>query len=88
MLSDVPAAGAASAKDDALPTVTIEPTAAGWRIVRESGREGAFATVEDAQRVALGRAPACELIIHDAYHRVVRRELVDVARPRPQRSHD
>lgn len=92
MLSDLP--GAAGSGSEArvpasapperpppreLPTVTIEPTPAGWRIVRGPGGECAFATVEDAARAALGGVPACELIVHDAYHRVVRRELVGVA---------
>jgi hypothetical protein len=39
------------------------------------------ATLDDAKRVAYRRAadrPPCELIVRDAYHRVVDRELIDI----------
>jgi hypothetical protein len=75
-------------------TLMIEPTARGWKIVGErheslaprSRRDATYASVEEAREAAIAEgehAPEaeqvpCELIIHDVYHRVVRRELIEL----------
>ena len=62
-------------------TVRVEQGARGlWEIVlSEECERLTCSTLEDASREAYRRAIArrpCELIVQDAYHRVVRRELL------------
>jgi hypothetical protein len=60
--------------------VNVDPTAKGmWEVVVPGrGDRIVCATLQEAvragQRYAARRQP-CELVVHDAYHRVVRREL-------------
>jgi hypothetical protein len=69
-------------------TFSIDPDGRGaWDVVISQGREHVTcATLEDAKRLAYRRAadrPPCELIVRDAYHRVIDRELID-SEPDPQ----
>jgi hypothetical protein len=63
------------------PVVSIDPDGRGaWEVVLPESRDHVFcATLEDARRVAYGgvasRRP-CELIVRDAYHRVIKREVI------------
>ena len=53
----------------------------GWEVVMSDVQWGVICeTLEDARRVAylsVARTRRCELIVTDAYHRVVRHELID-----------
>ena len=61
--------------------VSIDPDGRGaWEVVLPESRDHVHcATLEDARRVAYGgvasRRP-CELIVRDAYHRVIKREVI------------
>jgi hypothetical protein len=68
-------------------TLSIEPDGRGaWELVISEGLDHvSCATLEDAKRTAYRRAARrrpCELIVRDAYHRVIDRELID---PDPRR---
>jgi hypothetical protein len=63
------------------PTINVEPTArGGWEVVLPvTGEAVRCPTLDDAVREGYRRASVaveCELVVHDAYHRVVRRERV------------
>lgn len=69
-------------------TVSIDPDGRGsWEVaLRKDGRHIACKTLDDAKRVAYlsaTRARPCELIVHDAYHRVIERDLIDADRDCP-----
>jgi hypothetical protein len=52
----------------------------GWEVVMADRHRVVCETLEDARRVAylqVARARPCELIVHDAYHRVLHRERID-----------
>jgi hypothetical protein len=61
-------------------TLVIDPDGRGaWDLVI-STEHVTCATLEDARRLAYRRAadrPPCEVIVRDAYHRVIDRELID-----------
>jgi hypothetical protein len=62
-------------------TVRVEHNANGlWEVeLPEPGGRVACETFNDAQRIAYlcaAHARPCELIVHDAYHRVVQRRLI------------
>jgi hypothetical protein len=64
-------------------TLCIDPDGRGaWDLVISEDREHvSCATLDDAKRVAYRRAAdrrPCELIVRDAYHRVIDRELIDI----------
>lgn len=64
-------------------TVSVDVGDRGAWTVELSDRRERFtcSTLEEASRVAHGcaaRRRPCELIVRDAYHRVVRRELIEV----------
>jgi hypothetical protein len=63
-------------------TFCIDPDGRGaWDLViSEEMEHVSCATLDDAKRVAYRRAAdrrPCELIVRDAYHRVIGRELID-----------
>jgi hypothetical protein len=63
-------------------TLCIDPDGRGaWDLViSEEMEHVSCATLDDAKRVAYRRAAdrrPCELIVRDAYHRVIGRELID-----------
>jgi hypothetical protein len=63
-------------------TLCIDPDGRGaWDLVISEDMEHvSCATLDDAKRVAYRRAAdrrPCELIVRDAYHRVIDRELID-----------
>jgi hypothetical protein len=63
-------------------TLGIDPDGRGaWDLViSEEMEHVSCATLDDAKRVAYRRAAdrrPCELIVRDAYHRVIGRELID-----------
>ncbi|HYB25076.1 MAG TPA: hypothetical protein VEF89_00525 [Solirubrobacteraceae bacterium] len=65
-------------------TVRVEHNSIGlWEIELPGGAERVTCeTFEDAQRIAYlsaAHAGPCELIVHDAYHRVVQRQLISGA---------
>lgn len=68
------------------PTVvSIDPDGRGaWEVVLPESREHVFcATLEDARLVACRSAASrrpCELIVRDAYHRVIKREVIGADR--------
>jgi hypothetical protein len=52
----------------------------GWEVALPDRRRIACKTLEEARRVAYvlaAKRRPCELLVHDAYHRVVHHELVD-----------
>ncbi len=59
-----------------------------WLVAVPGGGPVTCETFDDARRVAYLRAAQtrpCELIVHDAYHRVLHRELINGHRdPRPR----
>ena len=63
-------------------TVSVEPDGRGaWEVtVRDDLSHVACRTLDDARKVAYrsasGRRP-CELIVRDAYHRVIQRTVID-----------
>jgi hypothetical protein len=63
-------------------TVSVDPDGRGaWEVnVRDERSHVACPTLEDARQVAYrsasGRRP-CELIVRDAYHRVIQRTVID-----------
>jgi hypothetical protein len=64
-------------------TLCIDPDGRGaWDLVISEDMEHvSCATLDDAKRVAYRRAAdrrPCELIVRDAYHRVIDRELIDI----------
>ena len=68
--------------------VCIDPDGRGaWDLVISEDMEHVpCATLDDAKRVAYRRAAdrrPCELIVRDAYHRVIDRELIDRELHRP-----
>ncbi|MGZ4179842.1 MAG: hypothetical protein ACXVUL_04035 [Solirubrobacteraceae bacterium] len=66
-------------------TLSIEPDGRGAWELSEGLDHVSCATLEDAKRTAYRRAAhrrACELIVRDAYHRVIDWELID---PDPRR---
>ena len=69
-------------------TLCIDPDGRGaWDLVISEDLEHvSCATLDDAKRVAYRRAAdrrPCELIVRDAYHRVIGRELLDREPHRP-----
>ena len=62
------------------PTVRVESSLRGWEIKTPSRREPvACEKLEEARGVAYLyalRSRPCELIVRDAYHRVLERELI------------
>lgn len=79
---------------ESLPGVTVQVrhTLRGrWEVVVSDARRGIMCeTLEDARRIAylaVAHTRPCELIVRDAYHRVIQRELIEgreqaTARPR------
>jgi hypothetical protein len=64
-------------------TLCIDPDGRGaWDLMISGDMEHvSCATLDDAKRVAYRRAAdrrPCELIVRDAYHRVIDRELIDI----------
>ncbi len=61
--------------------VRVNLTRRGWEVVMPDRRERvAYETLDEARRVAylhLTDTQPCELIVHDAYHRVLQHELID-----------
>ena len=63
-------------------TVWVDPNGRGtWDVaVPDEPRHLTFQTLEAARNVAHRSAASrqpCELIVHDAYHRVIQREIID-----------
>lgn len=64
-------------------TVWVDPNGRGaWDVaLPDEPRRLTFQTLEAARNVAHRRSAAsrhpCELIVHDAYHRVIQREIID-----------
>ena len=63
-------------------TVLVDPNGRGaWDVALPDGPSDlTFQTLEAARNVAHVSAasrPPCELIVHDAYHRVIEREIID-----------
>jgi hypothetical protein len=67
-----------------IPTaVFVQPDGRGaWEVaLPDHRRHVACATLDDAMQMAHGSIAGrrrCELVVRDAYHRVVRRELIDL----------
>jgi hypothetical protein len=62
--------------------VSIDPDGRGaWEVVLPESRDHVFcATLDDARLVAYRDAASrrpCELIVRDAYHRVIKREVIE-----------
>ena len=56
-----------------------------WEVALRGRDPVACESLDDAKRIAYrlaARSHACELIVHDAYHRVLRREMIDGNTPR------
>lgn len=85
MRSDAARDARAQAPTDPM-IVYVNPTHRGWEVVMPDRREPlACETLHEARRVAhlhLTHTQGYELIVHDAYHRVLERELID-RRPFP-----
>ena len=64
----------------AATTVRVERTERGrWEVVAPDHDRVMCETLDDARRaayVSAARIAECELIVHDAYHRVLSRELI------------
>ena len=74
--------GSAQASPAGSVTVRAQRTLRGRWEVLLPGRRGGITceTLDEAQRVAylaVARTRPCELIVRDAYHRVIHRELID-----------
>jgi hypothetical protein len=53
-----------------------------WEVLPEGGERLTCATLTEAERIAdrwAGEHRPCELVVRDAYHRVLRRELINRA---------
>lgn len=71
----------------ARPTVRVQPDRRGrWEVMVPERRERvACETLDDATRVAYeyaGRRSPCELVVRDAYYRVLRSEIIGGKQPR------
>jgi hypothetical protein len=65
-----------------LPTVSIDfNPSCGWTVTGH-GETLRCRSLDEARRRAASTGP-CELVVHDAYHRVIRRERLDVGCPPP-----
>ncbi|MGA9859498.1 MAG: hypothetical protein WBQ18_16655 [Solirubrobacteraceae bacterium] len=65
------------------PTICIDTDGHGrWQVMPDSGALVTCDTIDDARKVAYRRAAErrrpCELVVRDAYHRVVAHELLRV----------
>ncbi|MGZ4184706.1 MAG: hypothetical protein ACXVUE_15895 [Solirubrobacteraceae bacterium] len=72
-------------------TVSIDPDGRGcWEVaLTRDGGHIACKTLDDARRVAYrsaGQDRPCELIVRDAYHRVIERRVLDADRDCPAES--